>query len=162
MLRFLISVPSLWRWFFSVAQTICDTDKPCLNGLNCSSNTSNPAQYNCDCGDWFKGKNCEGIRLLYNDLQSCYSLAAVWKPPFEIWNCSKLNCLNKRIEIIISVINSSQWICRLPRKAHSFIFIPLSQFVYSRVTTNPVWTEPPVPIVSLSLYWRPQREKLSR
>lgn len=44
-----------------VSQTICDTGKPCLNGRKCLSSTKSPEQYKCDCGDWFKGKNCEGI-----------------------------------------------------------------------------------------------------
>ena len=48
-----------------VAQTICDTDKPCLNGGHCSSNTSSPTHYTCDCGDWFSGTNCEGIFTFY-------------------------------------------------------------------------------------------------
>lgn len=48
-----------------VAQTICDTDNPCLNGKHCSSNTSNPTHYTCDCGDWFEGVNCGGIVFLF-------------------------------------------------------------------------------------------------
>ena len=46
--------------FILVAQTICDTDKPCLNGGQCSSSSSKPHKYSCDCGDWFKGINCQG------------------------------------------------------------------------------------------------------
>ena len=58
-----------------VAQTFCDTNNPCLNGGHCSSNIDSPTQYTCDCGDWFRGRNCEGITFLCV-LVSVFALAS--------------------------------------------------------------------------------------
>ena len=49
--------------FFFIFQIVklsaCDSD-PCINGGYCKSDTENPELYECRCGDWFKGTNCEG------------------------------------------------------------------------------------------------------
>lgn len=43
----------------TVQLTACDSD-PCLNGGYCESDPQTPEIYECRCGDWFKGANCEG------------------------------------------------------------------------------------------------------
>lgn len=43
----------------TVQLTSCDSD-PCQNGGYCNSDPKTPDVYECQCGDWFKGTNCEG------------------------------------------------------------------------------------------------------
>lgn len=43
----------------TVQLTSCDSE-PCQNGGYCNSDPKTPDVYECQCGDWFKGTNCEG------------------------------------------------------------------------------------------------------
>ena len=39
---------------------VCDTS-PCENGGTCVVHFNDPEKYYCECGDWFKGNNCDGM-----------------------------------------------------------------------------------------------------